>query len=124
MRYLSTFLMCVVLFLTSHAVHAKTSKQQLPHPAGCPKSLFCGCGAAVTIYGSPKRELWPASAWFKFPKTSPAPGMVAVRSHHVFVIKQVLGPSTVLAIDHNSGGGRSWLVVRSLAGYSVRNPHG
>ncbi len=94
------------------------------HPAGCPSRSFCGCGAALEVFGRNIRELWLAANWFKFPPASPAPGMVAVRKHHVFVIRQVLSDRRVLAYDANSGGHRTRIWVRSLAGYSVRNPHG
>jgi hypothetical protein len=96
--------------------------QILPHPPGCPRRLFCGCGAAVRIFGAPIRALWPSIAWFQFPPAAPAPGMVAVRRGHVFVIEAVVSPGRVLAYDANSGRGLTRRHVRSLAGYSVRNP--
>lgn len=96
----------------------------LPHPAGCPRRAFCGCGAAVEVFGRPVRSLWLAANWLAFPRTSPAPGMVAARRGHVFVIKEVLGGGKVLAYDANSGGRRTRLHVRSLAGFAVVNPHG
>jgi hypothetical protein len=96
----------------------------LPHPEGCPRVLFCGCGAAVEVFGKPIRSLWLAAKWLDFPRADPAPGMVAARRGHVFVIKQVLGGGNVLAYDANSGGRRTRLHVRSLAGFVVVNPHG
>lgn len=96
----------------------------LPHPPGCPRRAFCGCGAAVEVFGRPVRSLWLAANWLRYPRTSPAPGMVAARRGHVFVIKQVLGGGNVLAYDANSGGRRTRLHVRSLAGFVVVNPHG
>lgn len=95
----------------------------VPHPAGCPHTAFCGCGASVEIFGKPIRELYLAANWFKFPRTSPAPGMVAVRQHHVFVIRAVHGDGTVLAYDANSGGHKTRVHTVSLNGFSVRNPH-
>jgi hypothetical protein len=94
----------------------------LPHPAGCPRRLFCGCGAAVRVFGAPIRALWLAANWFKFPPAAPGPGKVAVRRGHVFVIEAVLGPGVVLAYDANSGRGLTRRHVRSLAGFSVRDP--
>jgi hypothetical protein len=94
------------------------------HPAGCPSRAFCGCGASIEVFGRSIRELWRAANWFRFPPASPAAGMVAVRYHHVFVIREVLGSGLVLAYDANSGGHRTRIHVRSLAGYSVRNPRG
>lgn len=114
-----------------HKTYTKNYKQSqrqtltiLPHPIGCPKTAYCGCGTAVEVFGEPIRDLWLASSWFKFPKAEPAPGMVAVRQNHVFKIEAVLGPNTVLAKNHNGGGHKSYLQVLSLNGYSVRNPKG
>jgi len=96
----------------------------LPHPPGCPRRAFCGCGAAVEVFGRPIRSLWLAANWLRFPRAAPAPGMVAARRGHVFVIKQVLGGGRVLAYDANSGGRRTRLHVRSLAGFVVVDPRG
>jgi hypothetical protein len=59
-------------------------------PAGCPSS-YCGCGAALRVFGRVIPELNPAANWLRFPRTSPAPGMVAARHGHVFVPGQHLG---------------------------------
>jgi hypothetical protein len=96
----------------------------LPHPPGCPRRAFCGCGAAVKVFGAPIRALWLAANWLKFPPAAPAPGMVAARRGHVFVIEAVVGPGKVLAYDANSGRGLTRRHVRSLAGFSVRDPRG
>ncbi len=98
--------------------------QILPHPPGCPRRAFCGCGAAVEVFGRPVRSLWLAANWLRFPRASPAPGMVAARRGHVFVIRQVLGGGRVLAYDANSGGRKTRLHVRSLAGFVVVDPRG
>ena len=95
----------------------------LSHPAGCPRIAFCGCGAAVEVFGAAKRSLWLAAAWFHFPHTSPAPGMVAVRPHHVFVLRQHIEGSVWLVADFNSGQHKSRLQARSVAGYTIVNPH-
>lgn len=94
----------------------------LPHPAGCPRRLFCGCGAAIEVFGKPVRHLWLAANWLKFPPAQPGPGMVAANRRHVMVIRQYLGNGKALVFDANSGGGLTRLHVRSLAGYSIRNP--
>jgi len=94
------------------------------HPVGCPARAFCGCGAALEVFGRHVRSLWLARNWFQFPRTSPAPGMVAVRKHHVFVIRQVISHNTVLAYDANSGGRKTRIHIRSLSGFVVVNPHG
>lgn len=92
------------------------------HPSGCPRIAFCGCGASIEVFKRNIRSLWLAANWFKFPRARPAPGMVAVRRHHVFVIREVLNGSLVLAYDANSGGHRTRVWVRSLAGFTVVNP--
>jgi hypothetical protein len=95
----------------------------LPHPPGCPRTAFCGCGTALHVFGKPIRDLWLASNWFRFPPGRPGPGMVAVRQHHVFAILRMLSPGVALAYDPNSGGHQTRIHARSLAGYSVRNPN-
>lgn len=98
------------------------SAQIVSHPAGCPAIAFCGCGAAVRVFGRPIRELWLAANWYKFPRTAPAAGMVAVRAHHVFVLEADLGGGVWQVYDANSGGHATRIHPRSLAGYTVVNP--
>lgn len=97
--------------------------QYLPHPPGCPRTAFCGCGAAYRAYGATKRALWQAAAWFGFARTSAAPGMAAVRSHHVFILERHVAGNDWLVTDYNSGNHQSRLHVRSIAGYAIVNPH-
>lgn len=104
--------------------HQDASAAIVAHPGGCPGRAFCGCGAAVRVFGRPVRELWLAAAWFRFPRTSPAPGMVAVRRHHVFVLEQHVGGDVWKVYDANSGHGLTRIHDRSVAGYTVVNPHG
>lgn len=112
-----------LLWMGTSKAHAYGYQVQiLPHPAGCPRRAFCGCGAAVKIFGRPVRELWLARAWFKFPRAAPGPGMVAVRRHHVFVIEQMISPTMALAYDANSGRHLTRRHVRSIAGFSIHNP--
>lgn len=96
----------------------------LAHPPGCPSRAFCGCGASYRVFGENRRELWPSSAWFKFPRTSPASGTVAVRHGHVFVLESHVGGSEWLISDYNSGGHLSRRHVRSISGYTIVDPHG
>jgi hypothetical protein len=91
-------------------------------PAGCPRS-FCGCGAAMRVFGRIVPELNLAANWLRFPRTSPAPGMVAARRGHVFVLEQHLEGDMWMAYDANSGGHVTRLHARSLRGYAVVNPH-
>jgi len=98
--------------------------QIVSHPPGCPSRAFCGCGAAVRVFGAPVRSLWLAANWFRFPRTAPAAGMVAVRRHHVFVLEQHLGGTRWLAYDANSGRRLTRIHARSIAGYVIVNPRG
>ena len=91
-------------------------------PAGCPHS-FCGCGASLRVFGRIVPELNLASNWLRFPRATPAPGMVAARHGHVFVLEQHLEGDTWMAYDANSGGHATRLHARSLRGYIVVNPH-
>lgn len=94
------------------------------HPAGCPVRAFCGCGAAMRVFGRPVRNLWLAANWFHFPRSMPAPGMVAVRRHHVFVIETHIRGSLWLTYDANSGGHATRIHARSIEGYTIVNPRG
>lgn len=86
---------------------------------------YCGCGVSLKVFGRVIPELMLAYNWKKkFPRTSPAAGMVAARSGHVFYIVSVIDSSTVMAYDPNSGGGLTRIHERSLRGYTVVNPHG
>ncbi len=96
--------------------------QVVGHPSGCPRRLFCGCGAAVRVFGAPVRSLWLAAAWLRFPRSAPAPGMVAARRGHVFVLERPNGDGTWLVYDANSGGHATRVHTRSLAGYAIVNP--
>lgn len=100
------------------------SSEVVAHPSGCPARLFCGCGAAVHVFGHSVRDLWLAANWFKFPRTAPAPGMAAVRRHHVMVLEADLGGGIWTVYDANSGHHMTRVHARSLAGYVVVNPHG
>jgi hypothetical protein len=94
------------------------------HPQGCPRRAFCGCGASVEVFGKPIRDLFLARNWFRFPRTEPAPGTVAVRRGHVFVLRQHIEGRTWLVYDANSGGRRTRIHARSIAGHTIVNPHG
>lgn len=109
----------VVAFLLAST---PASAQIVGHPGGCPTRAFCGCGTALHIFGRHVRDLWLARNWFRFPRAAPAPGMVAVRRHHVFAIVEVHDDGTVTAYDPNSGGRKTRLHRRSLAGFVVVNP--
>ena len=92
------------------------------HPSGCPGRAFCGCGVSVSVFGRPVRDLYLARNWYRFPRTYPAAGMVAVRGHHVMKILAYDGNGNATVYDPNSGGHRTRVHTRSLAGFTVVNP--
>ena len=92
-------------------------------PAGCP-SRFCGCGASLHLFGRIIPSLNLAANWLRFPRTAPAPRMAAVRPGHVFVLEQHLSGDVWLVYDSNSGGQKTRVHPRSIAGYAVVNPTG
>lgn len=92
-------------------------------PQGCP-SAFCGCAAALRLFGRIVPELNLAANWLRFPRTSPAPGMVAARRGHVFILEHHIGSDVWMAYDANSGGHATRIHARSLRGYTVVNPRG
>ena len=99
--------------------------QVLPHPAGCPRIAFCGCGVAERVFGSPVRALWLAANWLSFPRTQAAPGMVAVFGHHhVAYIEAIHGDGTATVYDPNSGRHLTRVHRRSIAGATIVDPHG
>ncbi|MEH2567463.1 hypothetical protein V1289_007090 [Bradyrhizobium sp. AZCC 2289] len=107
--------------------HAAVAEANIPlgqdvggRPAGCPRS-FCGCGAALRVFGRIVPELNLAAKGLRFPRTSPAPGMVAARRG--FVLEQHLGGDMWMAYDANSGGHATRVHALSLRGYAVVNPH-
>lgn len=100
------------------------SAEIVGHPAECPRRAFCGCGASVEVFGHSVRELWLAANWFRFPRARAAPGMVAVRRHHVFVLRSHVSENTWLVFDANSGRGATRVHERSISGHTIVNPHG
>lgn len=105
-----------------HISTTEADERVVGHPSGCPRTAFCGCGTSVKVFGHPVRDLYRAAAWFKFRRASPAPGMVAVRNHHVFYIESVIDGDTVLAYDPNSGSHKTRVHTVSLRGYRVVDP--
>jgi hypothetical protein len=92
-------------------------------PNGCPAS-FCGCEASRYLFGKVRPELNLASNWMRFPRAAPAPGMAAVRNHHVMVLMSHSGGNEWLVHDGNSGGGMTREHVRSINGYIIVDPQG
>jgi hypothetical protein len=93
-------------------------------PAGCPHA-YCGCEASRYVFGEIRPELNLASNWIrKFPRTTPAPGMVAARNHHVMVLVSHAGGDDWLVHDGNSGGGLTRNHVMSIRKYVIVDPKG
>jgi hypothetical protein len=92
-------------------------------PDGCPPS-FCGCEASRYLFGKVRPELNLASNWMRFPRAAPAPGMAAVRNHHVMVLMSHAGANEWLVHDGNSGGRLTREHVVPINGYVVVNPNG
>lgn len=109
-----------------HRVMADGAGRIVAHPRGCPARAFCGCGAAVRIFGKPIRSLWLAANWLRqFPRTdNPAPGTVAVRRdrHHVVVLERHISGSVWIVWDANSGHHRTRVHPRSIAGWVIVDP--
>ena len=92
-------------------------------PAGCPHR-FCGCGASLHLFGKIIPRLNLAANWLRFPRAAPAPNMAAARRGHVMVLKRHLHGSVWQVFDANSGGGKTRIHNRSIAGFTIVNPHG
>ena len=108
----------------SEARFARGGGEIVAHPADCPRTLFCGCGAAHEL-GLADRSLWLVRSWYKFPRTAAAPGMAALwGARHVAVIRAVNGDGTATVYDANSGGGLTRVHRVSLAGLTIVDPHG
>lgn len=90
-------------------------------PAGCPRR-YCGCGASIYLFGKIVPSLNLAANWLRFPRAAPAPGMVAARRGHVFVlVRHIQGPIW-LAHDSNSGHHRTRVHPRSIVGFAIVDP--
>lgn len=115
---------------TEYAVRTTTppskwggSERIVAHPAGCPRTAFCGCGVSVWAFGESRRDLWPASAYYRFARDVAASGNVAIWNHHVAGIISVNGDGTATLYDPNSGGHQTRIHTRSLRGATIVNPH-
>lgn len=108
------------------AVHYRTFRASAEgviggRPAGCPHR-YCGCGLSLHLFGRIIPHLNLAANWLRFPRAMAAPGMVAVRRGHVFKLMAHSDGSTWRVWDANSGGGRTRIHNRSIAGYVIVNP--
>lgn len=113
-----TFAVVAMAATTNHALATVVGGR----PAHCPRA-YCGCATAMKVGLS--GSFWNLAANYKvLPRASCAPGMVAARHGHVFVIQACHGNGTVTAWDPNSGGGKTRVHTVSLAGYTIHNPRG
>ena len=104
-------------------IFAGSEAQVVAHPVGCPRTLFCGCGAAREL-GLSDPSLWAVKAWYQFPRAAAAPGMALLwGERHVAAIRAVHDDGTVTIYDANSGGGLTRIHRMSLAGLVVVDPH-
>lgn len=93
-------------------------------PPGCPHA-YCGCGASIEAFGRIVPGLNLAANWLRrFPRAAPAPEMAAARPGHVFILKQHIAGNVWMVHDSNSGGHRTRMHERSIAGFTIVNPHG
>jgi hypothetical protein len=77
------------------------------------------------VFGEIRPELNLASNWTrKFSRASPAPGMAAVRNHHVVVLMSHVEGNDWLVHDGNSGGGLTRDHVMSIRGHIIVDPRG
>lgn len=116
--------MRALIFLGALLWSSTSFAEVVAHPRGCPSRAFCGCGASVYLFGKPIRELFLARNWFRFPQALPAPRMAGVRRHHVFVLVSHVEGDVWQVYDANSGGRRTRIHNRSIAGYRIVNPNG
>ena len=106
----------------SYEIHSAPAAS-VAHPAGCPRTQFCGCGVSVRVYGHSVRSLWLAANWRRFPRAIPQPGTVAVFGwHHVAYIERMLTELIALVYDPNSGHHQTRIHPRSIAGATIVRP--
>lgn len=96
------------------------------HPAGCPRTLFCGCGVSVRVWGHPVRAFYQATAYGRLPHGFIASGNVAWRYRkgggHVVYIEEALGGTLARVYDPNSGKHKTRIQVLNLAGWRIVDP--
>ena len=102
-----------------------TQSQIVSHPAGCPRTLFCGCGVSVHVWGVAKKAFYTARAYYSLPRATCAPGMVAVlNAHHVAAIESCDGNGIATLYDPNSGSHLTRIHQRDISHATIVNPHG
>ena len=133
--FLAALILCLFLPSVSFAKHRhhhfshhrtiRYAGEIVSHPAGCPRVSFCGCGVALKVFGHAVRSLWLAANWYRFPRSSPAAGNVAIFGrHHVAYIIAAHGDGTATLYDPNSGHHLTRIHRVSLRGAVVVAPRG
>lgn len=92
-------------------------------PVGCPHA-YCGCALSLKNFGKIIPSLKIAANWKGFPVAMPGPDMVAARTGHVFQLISHVRGDIWQVYDPNSGRGATRIHERSIAGYTIHNPHG
>jgi hypothetical protein len=92
--------------------------------SGARRSHFAVAELQYAYSVTPIRKLRLAANWFYFPRAHPAPGRVAVRRHHVFVLEADLGGGVWRVYDANSGHHLTRVHARSIAGFTIVDPSG
>lgn len=91
-------------------------------PAGCPHR-YCACALSLKLFGRIIPALNLAANWpLRFAHAAPASGMVAARSGHAFQLLSPVGGNVWRVYDANSGGGKTRIHNRSIAGYRIVDP--
>ena len=135
-RIMTAILLGFTLFTLTTPAEARRYKHHRHHvtsydsgtviggrPEGCPRK-YCGCALSLKIFGRRVAGLDLAYEWVRrFPRTSPAPSMVAARSGHALQLLEHRGGSNWYVYDPNSGRGATRMHVRNIAGYAIVNPH-
>ena len=105
---------------SAQSVRRHRASRSVGYPCNVAASLGgpCGCFASELIFGHSVRELWPARAWYGFPRTTPHAGAAAVHPHHVVIVESVNSDGTF--IGHDSWG----LSRRRVAGWTFVEPRG
>ena len=106
-----------------HYARRVVTADVIAHPAGCPRTAFCGCGVSVRVFGRPIRELFLARNWYRYPRAPLAAGNVIVKPHHVQYIESIEG-GTPICYDPNSGGHLTRRHACQLAGGTIVHPGG
>lgn len=118
---------CFIFCLTPQAYPQPETHQRPSYgvvggrPEGCPHA-YCGCAVSLRVFGRIVDGLNLAANWSRFRPADPAPGRVAYRAHHVFLIQEVNADGTVVAYNPNSGSGLTRITTVSLRGYRVVDP--